>query len=204
MTIWIFIGFTAFSRIALASTMTFDELKDLPNQWMSGSYYQQGSPHWEIKKEASAPSQPNALMQTGKAPYMWIVDKNTSFRDGSIEVDYSILSGKEDPEAGVIWRFQDGENYYYVRANAVKENIVFYRMLKGQKQLLKEAEIKTPYKSWHKIRIETNSEELKVYFDKKLVLNTRDKTFLQPGFIGLFTTADTVCAFDNLKVDASK
>lgn len=185
---------------AYAKTIGFNS-STLQKDWRSGSFASQGAPKWIVKKSEIEPERGDVLWQTGSAPYMWFVHEETVFHNGAVEVDYNISAGKEDPEAGLIWRFQDKDNYYYVRANAIENNLVFYRMRDGKKELLKEAEIKSPFKSWHKIRVETSADEVKVFFDKKLVINTKEKAILKAGKIGLFTTADTMCAFDRLKTD---
>src|SRR4051812_24283858 len=102
-----------------------------PPGWESGFLGEKGSPHWVVKRDRSALSASHVLKQDGDAPYAWLVHSTFHALDGSVEGQFKIESGKEDPEAGLIWRFQDSKNYYYVRANALENNIVFYRLLDG-------------------------------------------------------------------------
>ncbi|MGZ3672556.1 MAG: family 16 glycoside hydrolase [Bdellovibrionota bacterium] len=139
-----------------------------------------------------------------KAPYSWAVQKGPSFSAGELEVAFNVIAGKEDPEAGIIWGFQDGTNYYYVRTNAVEDNIIFYRMNHGKKEHLKDVEAKTPFGTWHKLKIQIEGRELTVYLDGKIALNTKNKEAFPPGKVGFFTSADTECAFDDWKVTPTK
>jgi hypothetical protein len=43
-----------------------------------------------------------------------------------------------------------------------------------------------------------------VFWDNQTVIDTRDKTFREPGKIGLWTKADSVTYFDDLSVEANE
>lgn len=50
-------------------------------------------------------------------------------------------------------------------------------------------------------RFEARSDQLKVWWDGKLVLDHRDDTFVEGGSIGVWTKADSVTHFDDLAVE---
>jgi hypothetical protein len=195
-----------FAQLAAAGTQSENFDKQLgklsEKDWAIGSFANQGAATWVIQAAKDAPSPPNVLVRTGKAPYSWAVEKNSNFTDGELEVNLNVMSGKEDPEAGIIWGFQDGKNYFYVRTNAVENNIIFYRMHKGKKEHLKEVEAKVSYGTWHKLKIQISGAELTVLFDGKVALSTKNKELSQSGKVGFFTTADSICAFDDWSVTA--
>ncbi|MEK7357953.1 MAG: family 16 glycoside hydrolase, partial [Bdellovibrionota bacterium] len=169
-----------FTSLVHAAPVKVD-LSAIESKWKSGSYADQGNPKWIVRDDEK---RGKILSQVGSGPYLWIVNEEVEFRDGVIEAEFRIDEGKEDPEAGIIWRFQDKNNYYYVRANAIEDNVVFYRMQNGKKELLKESEAKSPLKTWHKLRVEANGNEVKVLIDDRLAITTKDKTFSAPGRIG--------------------
>lgn len=180
-------------------TENFDKYKSgqsLSADWQSGFYGPKGSPVWKVEKDKDAPSSPNFLRQSGNAVYSWLVKKGDSIKDGVIEAKIRVASGKEDPEAGVIWRFIDGKNYYYVRANAIENNVVVYKMDAGKKVSLKSVDVSVG-NAWHTIRVGFNDSSIAVKFDGRNVLSLQDKTISKPGSVGFFTTADTVAHFDN-------
>ena len=43
------------------------------------------------------------------------------------------VSGRVDQAAGLVWRFQNEDNYYIVRANALENNVVLYKVEKGKR-----------------------------------------------------------------------
>ena len=194
------------SLAAKAETLNFDNLKkgSQLSGWTQGFYGDKGSPHWSIEEDSSAPSKPNVLKQTGFATYGWLVKNDQLIQDGSIEVDFQVVSGKEDPEAGLVWRHIDGKNYYYVRVNAVEDNVIFYRMNRGNKETVKVADTKVHFKSWNHLKVDFHGEQIEITLDQKPLISVRDKVFTKAGKVGLFTTADTVSQFDNFSFNKSK
>lgn len=53
------------------------------------------------------------------------------------DVDLSVrlrpVSGRVDQAAGLVWRVQDEDNYYLVRANALENNVVLYTVQGGKR-----------------------------------------------------------------------
>src|SRR5947209_8107808 len=103
---------------ANAETVNFDDTKTgaLPAGWIAG-VTGKGNPKWTVEADASAPSKPNVLKQSGDGTYPWCVKKDVSLKDGFVEVKFKPVSGKEDEAGGIVWRWQDGDNYYITRAN---------------------------------------------------------------------------------------
>jgi hypothetical protein len=197
---------TLWPMTVLAVTHNFDDLSSGEKimGWDQGFYGPKGSPVWSIATDPTAPSKPNALKQTGKATYAWFVQNDLKFADGIVEGDMKVSSGKEDPEVGLVWRHEDGKNYYYVRINAAEDNIVFYRMNKGKKELVKEADTKVGFDKWHHLKVQFKGEQIDVLYDEKTLISVRDKVFKNAGRAGLFTTADTVGVFDNVIFSPNK
>ena len=109
-------------------SVEFDGVKPggLPAGWLGGTTGQ-GQAKWAVVEDASAPSPGHhALKQSGAAKFCWCVQTNVSIQNGSIAVKFKPLSGKEDQAGGLIWRWQDGNNYYVTRANALEDNVTIY------------------------------------------------------------------------------
>src|SRR5262245_16588515 len=94
---------------ALAETISFD--KDAPGSAPSGwraGVTGRGSPKWLVEADATAPSRPNVLKQSGSGTFPWCVKQDVSLSDGYVEVKFKPISGKEDQAGGVVWRWKDG------------------------------------------------------------------------------------------------
>src|SRR5215471_14724268 len=119
---------------ASAETIRFDEGKpgSLPLGWTIAMTHAGGEPRWEITRDPSAPSPPFVLAQisqdrtAGRFPLaIW---SGASIRNGEVSVAFKTVSGTVDQAAGIVWRYQDPSNYYIVRANALENNIVLYKV----------------------------------------------------------------------------
>jgi len=126
--------------------------------------------------------------------------EKTVARDVAVEVNYKAISGKVDQAGGIVLRYSP-ENYYIARANALEDNIDLFKTVRGKRSKIEEVPIKVTAGEWHTIRFEASGRRLKVAFDGRVVIDTYDSTFSNPGKVGLWTKADSVSAFTNLKIE---
>ena len=157
---------------------------------------------WVVMKEATAPSQPNALAQTSqdKTDYRFpiAIAEAPSYKDLALSVRFKAISGKVDQGAGLIFRLKDKDNYYVVRANALEDNFRLYHVVNGRRIQFASANFKVTSQQWHEIKVEARGDEFKCYFDGQLKFSAKDSTFKDAGRIGLWTKADSVIYFDDL------
>ena len=90
-----------------------------------------GAPKWTVERDATAPSRGQVLQQSGSATFPLALKDGTSIKDGFVEVKFKAIAGSEDLAAGIVWRARDANNYYVVRANALEDNVVLYKTVKG-------------------------------------------------------------------------
>jgi len=94
-------------------------------------------------------------------------------KDADISVKFKPVSGKKDQAAGVVWRYRDKDNYYIVRANALENNVVFYKVQNGKREYLpvkgdgraygKKATV--PKNQWSELRVTAKGNLSATYFD---------------------------------------
>ena len=191
----------------MAETVKFDDgvIGTPPKGWnltMTGK----GKPRWTIEADPTAPSRSNILKQSGTATFPLALRTGSSVRDGFVEVKFKAIAGAEDRAAGIVWRASDADNYYVVRANALEDNVVLYKTVKGVRRSLdivgrtggygvKDA---VPAGQWHTLRVEFTGPNFKVIYNGRALFEVDDVTFQDAGMIGLWTKADSVTAFDDL------
>ncbi|MBC8023148.1 MAG: hypothetical protein H7Y14_08525, partial [Burkholderiales bacterium] len=107
----------------------------LPEGWKSG-VTGGGAPRWSVERDATAPSAPHVLKQSGRGAFPWCV-KDALVADGFVEVKLKPVSGREDQAGGVVWRWKDGDNYYVARANALENNVSLYYTERGSRKTIK-------------------------------------------------------------------
>jgi hypothetical protein len=189
---------SAWTSLAAAERETFDQAKPgaLPAGWTSAQTGE-GKPVWAVVADASAPSQPHALKQSGTASYPLALKTGTALKDGFVEVKFKPVSGEDDQAGGVVWRVKDANNYYIARANAIEGNVRIYHFLNGRRTQFKGANLPVATGQWHTLRVEFAGSQFKVIFNGKLLFEAEDATHRDAGQVGLWTKADSVTLFDD-------
>ena len=183
---------------AWGDTINFDQLTPggPPDEWSCG-VTGAGKSVWLIEADATAPSTPNVLKQSGTGTFPWCVRQKTSVVDGFVEVRFKALSGREDQAGGVVWRWKDGDNYYVARANALENNVSLYYTERAKRNTLKYVNAPVPRNVWHTLRVEFMGTRIKVSLNGKAYIELDDKHITGPGAVGVWTKADSVTAFDD-------
>src|SRR5215207_311527 len=153
---------------------------------------------WEVRAEADAPSPPNALCQTGTATFPAFSLGDAVFADVVVATRFKPISGREDRAAGLIFRIQDKDNYYILRANALENNVNFYKYAGGRRSSLKEARAQVPSGQWQELRVEAAGNRFRGFLNGEQVVEVTDDTY-QAGQVGLWTKADSVTCFDDVE-----
>src|SRR5438552_555003 len=70
-------------------------------------------------------------------------------KDVDVLVRFKAVAGSVDRAGGVAVRLIDPDNYYVVRANALENNVRFYRVIKGNRVQIAGANTKVSANEWH-------------------------------------------------------
>ncbi len=54
-----------------------------------------------------------------------------------------------------------------MRANALEDNVRFYRLVKSRREQLKDADVKATANEWHQLRLRAEGERFTITFDGK-------------------------------------
>lgn len=178
----------------------------LPEKFHDALTGQGAKGQWMVKADPSAPSQPNVLAQTScdKTDYRFplaIADEG-SFQNLELSVKFKAISGEVDRAAGLAFRLKDANNYYVVRANALENNYRLYHVVAGRRVQFGDANLKVGPSAWHELRVECVGNHITCYFDNEKKIDAMDETFKEAGKVGLWTKADSVTYFDDLRVNA--
>src|SRR6266516_1949545 len=189
--------------LAAAETVNFDDMRaGAPPRGWTPMQIGSGTAKWTVEKDDSAPSKPNVLKQSGRATFPVCFKNNTNIKDGFVEVKFKPIAGKEDQAGGVIWRLQNGNNYYIARANARENNVTIYHTIKGKRTEKKRTKMQVASGTWHTLRVDFNGNHFTVTFDGKHLFDVEDTTFTEAGKVGVWTKADSVTLFDDFTYGA--
>jgi len=197
---WCAAGSMAFAQ----TKVTFDDSQGLPSGWETG-ITGKGAAKWEIVTDDTAPSGSHVLKQLGEATFCWAAKTDERIKDGFAEVKFKPISGKEDQAGGIVFRFRDANNYYIVRGNALEDNVVLYKTVKGKRSSLQVkgrtfgygVDTKVPKGKWSTLRVEFRGNLFTVLLNGKKLFEVEDETFKEAGGVGVWTKADSVTVFDD-------
>jgi len=189
-------------------TYSFDNetVGAMPAKFHSARTGQGAESKWEVMADPSAPSKPNVVGQTStdKTDYRFplLIADEGSFKDLELSVKFKAVSGEVDRAGGLVFRLKDANNYYIVRANALEDNYRLYHVVNGRRRQFSGANFKVTSGEWHELRVEAAGNKFVCYYDGAKKIEATDDTFKDAGKVGLWTKADSVTYFDDLRVTA--
>jgi hypothetical protein len=159
---------------------------------------------WKVVADQTAPAKTGlALAQLAKSPgsvFNLCVRGEPSLKDVEVSVAFKAVAGKDDQGGGIVWRYQDANNYYIVRMNPLEDNFRVYKVQDGKRIQFQNFDIKIPAGEWRTLKIKMTGDHIECFLDGKKHLDVTDNTFEKPGKVGLWTKADAQTHFDQFTV----
>jgi hypothetical protein len=193
------------SGVTMAQTVSFADaiVGSTPKDFASALTGRGPNGRWEIVADPTA-SVGKALAQTSQ--------DRTDYRfplaiyapslppDVEVTIRFKPTAGDVDQAGGVAVRLVDPNNYYIARANALEDNIRFYRVVDGNRQQLGSANVKVKSGEWRTLTLRAQGDRFTVSSDGTELFAVSDKTFPGPGKVALWTKSDSVTSFDRLEI----
>jgi hypothetical protein len=166
---------------------------------------------WIIQEDATAPAGRKVLAQVGDDPTrnrFPLCIHSFAARNVAVSVQFKPVSGTVDQAGGIVFRYKDKDNYYLVRANALEDNVVLYKVQDARRTSLpvkgggSDYGVKTavPSGQWSTLELVAEGNLFTVHFNGKKLFEVEDSTFPEAGLVGLWTKADSITLFDNLRI----
>jgi hypothetical protein len=167
-----------------------------------------GPAAWAVFDDPTAPGGGKVLAQTStdktSSRFPLCVYDPFTAKDVQVSVRFKPISGSVDQAAGLVVRFRDKDNYYIVRANALEHNVRLYKVERGQRRQFAGANVTVPSQQWQTLILEVRDTHFRVFLDDRFLFEADDATFTEAGKVGLWTKADSVTYFDDLKIQTSE
>lgn len=199
--------------MAQANTRTIDFNQDAvdqpPKGFELGYTAGVGKPgKWVVQAEGANKFLAQTDADSTRSRFPVAVLSDVSAADVDLSVRFRPISGRVDQAAGLVWRYENQDNYYIVRANALEDNVVLYKVEAGKRTDLpvkgegrtygKKSQV--PAGQWSTLRVVANGALFEVYLNGSKLYEVEDKTFSKAGKVGVWTKADSVTQFDDLTV----
>jgi hypothetical protein len=158
---------------------------------------------WRVVDDPTA-SNRRAIAQTSTDPtdyrFPLAVYQPIAAKNIDVKVRFKPVAGKVDQAGGIVVRLATPDDYYVVRANALEDNVRFYRVAKGKREQIKGANTKVAPHEWHTLELRAEGDRFAIAFDGKQLFTARDDAFGGAGRVGLWTKADSVTYFDTIAI----
>lgn len=202
-----------------SETVSFDAFKPgiMPPYWTAtATHGGQGSElasRWEIRRDLRAPSRQNVLAQVstagGDSDYPLAVYDRTLCRDGEVSVKFKIIGGRQVKTAGIVFRYQDPNNYYLLNFSADEKRIGLFRVQDGAARPIpaagaKDGETGVKHEirvnEWYVAKITYQGSHLRVSFGNRRLFEAVDDGIRGQGKAGLRTNGGTLAEFDDFRI----
>lgn len=208
---WLFaVGLTASGGV-----VNFDNapLGKVPPGWTIPLSDTGSSSRWEIRKDASAPTQPYVLAQVANNPrndsFSLAILNTPSVRDADVSVRLKPVSGQDGQGGGLVFRYKDDKNYYLVRADAHQGEVGIYRVENGTATPIHPQGVPPtvfsvkhhiPPNNWSILKVSVRGNRFQVYVNHRRLLQANDSSLSGAGKVGVVAVADCVTYFDDFRV----
>jgi len=160
---------------------------------------------WKVVPDATGPGKTGfVLAQTAEGPnnlFNLCVLQESKYADLQLKVQFKAIKGKNDQGGGLVWRYQNADNYYVTRYNPLESNFRVYKVTDGvRKQLQDKSDLTLKAGEWHSIAVHHVGKKIECRLDGEKCLEVEDDAITKPGQVGLWTKADAQTAFDSLSV----
>lgn len=185
-----------------------------PPHWSTAHTHSGPLGDWIVHRDPSAPSRPNVLSQMARdgARYEFeiaVFDKVVC-RDGDLSAKIRLRPGPGVKTAGLVWRYQDPNNFYMLHLSADQRDVVIFHVVGGKAQEipLKGAKpgnfgVHHDVRSgvWNIARVVFRGPRIRVFLGNRLLFDATDNAIPQSGKTGLWTKGSTVASFDDFRID---
>jgi hypothetical protein len=207
----LFLATSTMVGYAASRTLDFadDALGQPPKGFAFGHTAKVGAPGaWVVQADGTNRYLAQTSADATRSRFPTAVVSDLSAVDVDVSVRFRPVSGRVDQAAGLVWRYQDEDNYYLVRANALEDNVVLYKVERGRRIDLpvkgagrtygKAAEV--PANQWSTLRVIAAGPRFQVFLNGAALYEVEDGTFAATGRVGVWTKADSVTHFDDLTI----
>jgi hypothetical protein len=130
----------------------------------------------------------------------WIIRpsviSNLTLSDFSVQTCFKIGSGYY---AGVVFRYVDSSNFYWVVISQDGRYDDVYKMVDGRPYLIKHSTAQPAGNDWNTLRVDSHGDQFYVYLNGEIIISASDQRFAS-GKVGLLVDYAT-CYFDNVTVE---
>ena len=117
-----------------------------------------------------------------------------------LSVRVKLVSGEQ--VGGIVWRYQDPENFYLAALDLRLQELALYRVVRGNRiRLDDEDELELDTEAWHSVRVVQDEDDIQVSLGGIGVMRARDRMPGEAGRAGVWAGGGATAWFDDLRVE---
>ena len=121
-------------------------------------------------------------------------------KDVRVSVTMRLIDGRR--VGGVLWRYQDRDNFYGVAINLEEQELLLFRRTRGSRiQLDKATGLTLDHERWHTLTVAHRGDQIHVHLDGIGVLDAHDTWVATPGRGGVWSDLASRAWFDDLWIE---
>jgi hypothetical protein len=185
-----------------------------PPNWTFLSLRPADHARWEVRFDSSAPSRGNVLEKDAgglsEADYPMAVYDKVICLDGDVSVKFRIDGGGRTRTAGLVWRFVDINNYYFLHFSVDQKNIALRRVVNGRIDPIPVVSDKLTLQSiahdiglhqWYIAKVSFRGDRIRGFFGNRELFAASDTGLMSAGKVGVWTRGRTTASFDDFRID---
>lgn len=129
-----------------------------------------------------------------------VVPEVSAFSSGTLRVQFNMIGGQSDQNAGVMFGLRPTGEYFYVRYNTKDGNVAVWKYANGDRAVLKHGDVhkQIPLGTWHELVVEIRGRQIRGYVAGDTTISVEHTLDTDPvGRVGLWVKRDAVTAFRN-------
>lgn len=123
-----------------------------------------------------------------------------TFTDFTLTTRFKLVEGVAEQMAGIVFRLQDVQNFYVIRASGLGNNVRFYKVVAGLRSTPIGPELAVPRGVWHELKIECQGNRIQAWLNGQEAIPPLTDTSFAAGKIGYWTKSDAVSYFTDTKI----
>ncbi len=127
----------------------------------------------------------------------WPSPRRAGSDSGKAGVRVKPVDGSIDRAGGLAFGIRDINNYFVLRINALEGNVILFEFVRAKRIQRVSVERSIESNRWYDLSVELRGNEILGLLDGEVVIRyTADRPL--DGYVGLWTKADSVTAFEGL------
>lgn len=142
---------------------------------------------------------------TGAFPFA-IAENVDSFSSGTLSARFTMIGGKSDQIAGILFGLRPSGEYYYVRYNTKDGNVALWQFANGERKVIQHGEVhkQLPLGAWHELVVQVRGRNVRGHIAGDTTISVDHTLDVDPvGRVGVWVKRDAITAFRDFRAAPS-